>query len=117
LPEYMVPAVFHWREELPLTGNDKTDKKTLTALAAQSPAGGGDHDAPQTPSELQLAAAWASVLGVPPEQIRRQDHFFDRGGTSLSAVKLAVALDRAVSLKDVTRHPVFADLARLLGSA
>ena len=46
--------------------------------------------------------------------IGRDDHFFDRGGTSLSAVKLAVALDRAVSLKDVVRHPVLADLAALI---
>jgi len=42
------------------------------------------------------------------------DHFFDRGGTSLSAVKLAIALDRAVTIDDVTRHPVLADLAGLL---
>jgi hypothetical protein len=53
------------------------------------------------------------VLGIPEDQIGRRDHFFDRGGTSLSAVKLVIALDRAVSLKDVTRHPVLADLARL----
>ena len=58
--------------------------------------------------------AWAKVLGIPQDQIGRQDHFFDRGGTSLSAVKLAIALDRAVSLKDLTRHPVLADLAALV---
>jgi hypothetical protein len=29
-------------------------------------------------------------------------------------VKLAVALDRAVSLKDVVRHPVLTDLAALI---
>jgi surfactin synthase thioesterase subunit len=51
------------------------------------------------------------VLGVPQQQISRKDHFFDRGGTSLSAVKLAVKLDRAVSLKDLTSHPILADLA------
>jgi len=51
------------------------------------------------------------VLGVPQHQISRLDHFFDRGGTSLSAVKLAVNLDRVVSLKEVTRHPILADLA------
>jgi hypothetical protein len=54
------------------------------------------------------------VLSVPQEQIGRQDHFFDRGGTSLSAVKLAVTLDRAFSLKDITAHPVLADLAALV---
>ncbi|MER7687309.1 acyl carrier protein, partial [Streptomyces sp. NPDC097610] len=57
---------------------------------------------------------WAKVLGVPQERIGRRDHFFDRGGTSLSAVKLAIALDRAVSLKDVTAHPVLTDLATLV---
>ena len=69
---------------------------------------------PSTPTERRLAAAWSTVLGVPGDQIGRRDHFFDRGGTSLSAVKLAIALDRVVSLKDVTRHPVLADLAQLL---
>jgi surfactin synthase thioesterase subunit len=32
-------------------------------------------------------------------------------------VKLTIALDRAVSLKDITRHPVLADLAALLDGA
>jgi surfactin synthase thioesterase subunit len=114
LPEYMVPAAFHWRESLPLTANSKIDRKKLTALAAEPGAAEEGHHAPGTPTERRLAAAWAKVLGVPPDQIGRRDHFFDRGGTSLSAVKLAIALDRSVSLKDLTRHPVLADLAALL---
>jgi surfactin synthase thioesterase subunit len=111
LPEYMVPAVYHWREALPLTANGKTDKKKLTALAAELAVAVENHDAPGTPTEERLAAAWSKVLGIPQDQIGRLDHFFDRGGTSLSAVKLALTLDRAVSLKDVTRNPVLADLA------
>jgi hypothetical protein len=54
------------------------------------------------------------VLSIPQQQIGRRDHFFDRGGTSLSAVKLAVNLDRVFSLKDLTGHPVLADLAALV---
>ena len=114
LPEYMVPSAFHWRESLPLTANSKIDRKALTALAGELDVVEEDYDAPSTPTEQRLAAAWAKVLGIPEDQIGRQDHFFDRGGTSLSAVKLAIALDRAVSLKDVTRHPVLADLAGLV---
>jgi amino acid adenylation domain-containing protein len=111
LPEYMIPSAFHWRERLPLTANSKIDKKTLTRLAGQLGAVEDDFDAPATSTERRLAAAWARVLSIPLDQIGRGDHFFDRGGTSLSAVKLAVTLDRAVSLKEVTAHPVLADLA------
>jgi amino acid adenylation domain-containing protein len=114
LPGYMIPSAFHWRERLPLTANGKTDRKALTALAEALAARDEDFEAPVTPSERRVAAAWAKVLGLPRDRIGRRDHFFDRGGTSLSAVKLVIALDRAVSLKDVTRLPVLADQARLV---
>jgi amino acid adenylation domain-containing protein len=115
LPWYMVPAAFHWREALPLTANSKIDTKALTALAGQLGAdSGADYDAPRTPAEQRLAAAWAAVLGLSADGISRHDNFFDRGGSSLLAVKLAIALDRAVSLKGLTRHPVLADMAGLI---
>jgi amino acid adenylation domain-containing protein len=114
LPEYMIPSAFIWWERLPLTPNSKIDKKTLTTLAGQLEVTDANYDAPKTPTEQRLAAAWAKVLSIPTDQIGRRDHFFDRGGTSLSAVKLAVNLDRVFSLKDLTGHPVLADLAALV---
>jgi amino acid adenylation domain-containing protein len=116
LPGYMVPAAFYWMESLPLTANSKVDKKALTVLAGElgDAAAGPGYDAPGTPTERRLAAAWAKVLGIPEGQISRHDNFFDRGGSSLSAVKLAITLDRAVSLKELTRHPVLADMASLV---
>ncbi|MGW0080959.1 non-ribosomal peptide synthetase [Streptomyces sp. NPDC003393] len=121
LPAYMVPTAFHWQDALPLTANGKIDRKALRALAERSaraePAAhaDGEHgDAPRTATERRLAETWADLLGLPREVIGRGDHFFDRGGTSLSAVKLTIALNRAVSLKDITRHPVLSDLAALL---
>ncbi|MGW0767353.1 non-ribosomal peptide synthetase [Streptomyces sp. NPDC002676] len=126
LPAYMVPSAFHWQDSLPLTANGKTDRKALTELAERTAvtertaptaerdeAGAGD-PGPLSPTERRLAAAWAELLGVPEPQIGRTDHFFERGGTSLTAVRLTIALDRAVSLKDITRHPVLADLAALI---
>ena len=114
LPKYMVPAAFQWRRRLPLTGNGKIDRKALAALAGQLSVAEQDRDGPCTATEHRLAAAWADVLGIPKEQIGRRDHFFDLGGTSLSALKLAITLDRAVSFKDLAGHPILADLATLV---
>ncbi|MFI2642295.1 amino acid adenylation domain-containing protein [Streptomyces sp. NPDC018610] len=127
LPAYMVPTAFHWQEALSLTANGKIDRKALTAVAERTAradaaeasedaeaAGAEREDAPRTATERTLADAWAELLGLPRHRIGRRDHFFDRGGTSLTAVKLTIALNRAVSLKDITRHPVLADLAALL---
>ncbi|WP_438311030.1 non-ribosomal peptide synthetase [Streptomyces sp. HUAS TT3] len=108
LPEYMVPSRFHRLDALPLTANSKIDKKRLAELAE------ADDDGPEppvTPTERRIAAAWAAVLGMDPERVGRSSHFFDSGGTSLSAVRLVVKLERAVSLKDLTRHPRLSDLA------
>jgi amino acid adenylation domain-containing protein len=115
LPPYMVPSAVHWYAHLPLTANGKVDRKALTALATRLlDTAKDDPEAPATPTERRLAAAWARVLDVGQDRIGRHDHFFDLGGTSLTAVKLAIGLDRLVSLADITRHPVLTDLARLL---
>ena len=114
LPEYMVPSVFHWRKSLPVTENGKVDRKALTALADDLDSTEQDGDRPSTATEQWLAAAWADVLGIPKEQIGRQDRFCDLGGTSLSGLKLVIALDRAITFKDLTTHPGLGDLAAVL---
>ena len=116
LPTYMAPAAFHWRESLPLTDNGKTDRKALAALAAELTVAEQEREPPSTPTEQWLAAAWANVLGIPQEQIGRRDRFFDLGGTSLSALQLLIALDRALSFKELVAHPSLADQAMLIES-
>lgn len=117
LPEYMMPSIFHWQESLPLTANGKIDKKHLKTLATDLNDNAGAFEAPATPCEQKVAAAWAKVLDVDPETVSRQDHFFDQGGSSLSAVKLVVGLERKVSLQEVMKHPVLADLAAVLDAS
>jgi amino acid adenylation domain-containing protein len=119
LPEYMVPSAIHWRKTLPLTENGKINRQALLALAGELERSRPDvpelrHEEPSTATERWLAAAWAKVLGIPKDQIGRRDQFFDLGGASLSALRLAIALDRAVFLKDLNDHPILADLAALI---
>jgi amino acid adenylation domain-containing protein len=114
LPVYMVPRAFHRRPSLPLTPNGKIDTKALTALAGELLTTSEERDAPTTPTERRLADVWSTVLGIPADQIGRRDSFAALGGTSLSAVKLLVALGRAVSLKELQAVPDLAALAALL---
>ncbi|MGK5628103.1 amino acid adenylation domain-containing protein [Streptomyces sp. URMC 123] len=120
LPAFMVPDHIHRREALPLTPNGKIDKKALTRLANElsaaraEGAGTGSGAAPTTDAERRLAALWAAALKVPEERIGRLDHFFETGGTSLSALRLVIALDRRVTVKEIAENPVLADLAALV---
>jgi amino acid adenylation domain-containing protein len=114
LPPYMVPKIFQWGSRLPLTDNGKIDKRALAALAGELDVVEQSQDGPGTATEHRLAAAWSEVLGIPMAQIGRRAHFFEFGGTSLSVLKLAIALDRAVSFKNLIDHPILADQAELI---
>jgi surfactin synthase thioesterase subunit len=120
VPDYMVPSGMYWRESLPLTANGKIDRRALVSLArelASVRTSVADFQAPDGDSERRLASAWAQILGIDEDRIGRQDHFFDLGGTSMSAVKLAISVHRAVSLQQITRFPVLADLAATMDGA
>lgn len=117
LPSYMVPPVLHHCESLPVTANGKIDRKTLTALALEldEPVEDtGRASTPRTPTERRLAAIWAPLLGVEESAIARDTHFFERGGSSLLAVKMAVRLQNAVTLEQIARNPLLSDLAALI---
>jgi amino acid adenylation domain-containing protein len=114
LPDYMVPSAFQWREALPLTPNGKIDRRMLATLAGDLHSVNDRDCTLETPAERRVAAAWAKVLGSPEGRIGREDDFFELGGTSLSAVKLAIALGGAVPLKALVRHPVLAAMATLV---
>jgi pyochelin synthetase len=88
LPDYMLPATVQLLDALPVSQNGKVDRKALTALAegARHEAR-AEHDPPRGDLEQRLALIWCEVLGI--TQLGRQQNFFDLGGDSLLAAKLA----------------------------
>ncbi|WP_051898649.1 non-ribosomal peptide synthetase [Sciscionella sediminilitoris] len=114
LPGYMVPDEFRRLEALPLTANGKIDKRALAGALAEPVGPNLSGPPPNTPAEQGLAAHWAAVLNIPVGAVGRGDHFFEAGGTSLSAIRLVTKLDKRVSLRDVIEHPVLSALAELL---
>ncbi|MFG3101437.1 amino acid adenylation domain-containing protein [Streptomyces sp. NPDC048182] len=111
LPDYMIPSYFHRVDRLPLNENGKIDKLRLTARAARLRQEADAYEPLATPTERRLAALWAETLGIPVGRIGRGDDFFRHGGTSLSAVRMLVGLDRAVSLRRLMAGPTLREVA------
>jgi amino acid adenylation domain-containing protein len=117
LPYYMVPRRMYRLAELPLGDNGKIDKKALTARAAagaERTAGTDPFEAPETDTERRIAALWSELLKVPVERIGRHTVFAELGGTSLSAIRLSIALGRRVTVGDLADAPTIADVAVLV---
>ncbi|MGH9336933.1 MAG: phosphopantetheine-binding protein, partial [Vicinamibacteria bacterium] len=86
--EYMVPSVFVFLDELPLSPSGKLDRKALPIWNAPSKEGPGEGDeGPRSPVEEALAAVWREVLARNDFGIHAD--FFDLGGHSLSATQVA----------------------------
>ncbi|MFD8781613.1 amino acid adenylation domain-containing protein [Kitasatospora sp. NPDC059599] len=116
LPHYMVPGRLLRLDRLPLSANGKIDKKALTAAAREQgrPAAGGGVALPETDTERRVARLWAELLDVPLDRIGRGSRFVELGGTSLAAIRLAIALDRAVTVGELKATPTVAEVAGLL---
>jgi amino acid adenylation domain-containing protein/non-ribosomal peptide synthase protein (TIGR01720 family) len=112
LPEFMVPSAFVVMDRLPLTPNDKVDRKALPAPEQVSrPA--CSYEAPRSELEQQLASICGELLRV--EQVGLHDNFFELGGHSLLATRLVarirVAFDVELPLRALFEAPTVAGLA------
>lgn len=86
LTPYMVPGVLMQLPELPLTNNGKVDKRALPEPEYRQEA--KNYTAPRTQLQRRLCEIFAMALGV--ERVGIEDDFFENGGTSLSASKVAM---------------------------
>nr|WP_240918824.1 thioesterase domain-containing protein [Rhodococcus sp. 14C212] len=112
----MVPAALVVLEALPVGPVGKLDRGALPAPVY----GGAAYTAPRTGLERTLVGLFAEVLGVGVDDVGIDDSFFELGGNSLSAVRLAseleVALSRKIALSAIFLEPTPAALARRLGT-
>ncbi|WP_211174442.1 Pls/PosA family non-ribosomal peptide synthetase [Pseudonocardia xinjiangensis] len=120
LPAYMVPAYLEQLAAIPMTPQDKVDRRALPApTTRRSASTGTEHVAPATRAEEILAAALARTLGV--EQVSVEDDFFDDLGTNsllMAQFSARVRKESAIpglSMREIYGHPTVRKLAATLG--
>jgi aspartate racemase len=116
LPDYMVPSALVQMDTLPLTPNEKVDRRALPApdpVRQESPE---TFVAPRDELELQLTKIWEQVLGV--QAIGIQDNLFELGGHSLLVARLSdqieKAFKKALPLTTIFQAPTVEQLANIL---
>ena len=120
LPEGIVPLVMAV-DSLPTNGTGKIDRRALPWPPLQSASAGEFDTAPLTGTTAWLAERWTDQLG--PLTLTEQSDFFELGGSSLAAAKLASSLRSrypSVAVADIYTYRRLGQLAERidgLGSA
>ncbi|OKL58745.1 hypothetical protein UA08_06299 [Talaromyces atroroseus] len=126
LPTYMVPSLFLKTSNIPLTPTRKVDRKRLKDDASniswdyirqmteqKADAGGRAFSQRQ----LTLAHIWSSVLRIDITKITTQSDFFQLGGDSISAMRLAKHsrnIGLSLTVADVFRHSQLEEMSKLV---
>ena len=99
-------------DRIPLTVNQKVDKKALPKPSLQKAA----YAAPAGKAEEDFCTVFAEVLGV--DRVGAEDDFFDLGGSSILAMKVVIAAGRAgytIVYNDVFKYTTPRALAGFAG--
>ncbi len=115
LPSYMVPHTLMEVAEFPRTDIGKIDRRQLPEVEFSVST---EFIPPRTELEAVVADIVAGVLGI--DRISVTDGFFEVGGNSLSAAKVAArlssVLDRQVGVQAVFEAPTVAALTEFVAS-
>jgi non-ribosomal peptide synthetase-like protein len=119
LPSYMVPGYLEELAVIPMTPNNKADRKNLPApKGTRLSASTGKFVAPRTETEQGLLGALIEVMKI--ERASVEDHFFqDLGAHSLLMARFGAEIRKrmqisSVSMQDIYQNPTIEKLARHL---
>lgn len=111
LTYYMIPSVLVQLDALPLTSNGKINKKALPE--PEFTAEKRNFAEPETELQKKLCAMFAKAIGA--EKVGINENFFEIGGTSLSASKVAMQAMTAnlpIVYSDIFDNPTVEALER-----
>ncbi len=116
LPSYMVPTAIINLEQMPLTPNEKIDRKQLSEINLEIDV--KEYIAPRDEIEQKMTEIWCEVLGV--NKVGVKENFFDLGGHSLKAVRLISKIYKIFNVRmkvaDLFDKPTIEELSKCLNS-
>ncbi|GGF33113.1 non-ribosomal peptide synthetase [Echinicola rosea] len=116
LPTYMIPVDWMPLEKLPLTANQKIDRKALPEPIPARPSFVNPKQQPATETEQLIHDIWCKSLRM--SSISVEADFFELGGHSLLAVEVMTAVDQKtgknVPLTTLFSHPTIRKFAAYL---
>jgi len=116
LPDYMIPSIFMWVDDFPLTSNGKVDKDSLPSPKYERPDSAPPLKKPRTKLEKELAKIWGNQLLI--SELGIDDNFFEMGGTSLLSQKVATLMrrqfEKKVPVSKIYQYPTIAQLSKFM---
>ncbi len=97
LPEYMVPSGFVTLDALPLTPNDKVDRRALPKPDKSNLNLEEEYLSARNDIEQKLVALWEKAFCIQPIGVK--DNFFSLGGNSLMATSIITEIEQIFDKK------------------
>ena len=97
LPQYMVPAIVEWLDEMPLTPNGKIDYRKLPVPSHTQKRTTVSNNKPESEMEIIMANIWEELLEI--DDIETNDMFFDLGGHSLLTLKVVEKFENETGIR------------------
>ncbi len=108
LPYYMIPNIFRFVDEYPMTANLKVDRKALMSMEDEGADNAHEYVAPRNEIEEMVADIWKGLLNL--EQVSVCDDFLELGGHSLLANRLVKKMNNAfgttIALVEIFSRPM-----------
>jgi amino acid adenylation domain-containing protein len=119
LPDYMIPDQFVFLEKFPTTATGKLDRNALKGIEIKDKEHKPKSRDPKPGMETDLVKIWKAVLGL--QQISLDENFFEIGGNSLIALRLAYDIHKELGLDlpltTIFEAPTIEEMAEYLDQA
>jgi len=116
LPDFMIPSVYLWIKEFPITINGKLNKKGLPSPEFKRPDSAPLLRKPRTQVEKDLLIIWKDQLKL--SSLGVDDNFFNMGGTSLIVQRLVAQIGQGLNIEipvtKIYQYPTIAELAKYI---